>query len=661
MLAASNKPLSPTSCRSTPASPSSKAKVVLSPQLKLRTGEPSSSYYANDDLQSKFVQEFLSYEQAKQERTKNADLRQFISLPESAVHPQAQHQLVRQAKCNKKSSSNKSTALRSTTPRNNDRQRLAELSKALHKKTSKGKPYVEVNTKLMRVLQHMKPRGKRAGMQAKKLNDFYLLVTRETSAAIVLQSQCRRVLATEYVNDVRLRTKQATKIQCCIRGFFARELLKRLKDEMQRATVIRERFVRLYVARYQRRKRIKLEHNSAVVCQSAIRMFFAKQVAQTKRLQKSWELNQQRWVTISIRLSWADLRINFYAREIQSIVRRKLAQKRVSSLFTEHTNAAISIQRIWRGFVAKKNKVDIIYQLTVDQHCDKIRIIASEHRYWREIHGELTKPTRLQTKNDFCEQRQDLERQRLEKYEQIHALELHLKDQLQIQEQITPRAILGGWEEQIQINLKDTRERITNAKLDLFFDIEKKLKSVNDEITHIQSIENEARVNFDHWSTWKDVEQEKLWNMQRQHDNEVEEKMKRQSIIDEQLRWAVSLCVPSGKPDKRKPLHHHRQTRDYSEDRAHEQLDDLRALNHLANTFLPFQNLMNSCNSLDTNAFQTKATKSMRVEPHTHSIRKERYRKKEPTRDFRKKLPWNLLDKVKEEREEIRAKFEATG
>ena len=70
---------------------------------------------------------------------------------------------------------------------------------------------------------------------------------------------------------------------------------------------------------------------------------------------------------------------------------------------------------------------------------------------------------------------------------------------------------------------------------------------------------------------------------------------------------------------------------------------------------------MNSCNSLDANAFQTKATKSMRVEPPTHSIRKESHRKKEPTRDFRQKLPWNLLDKVKEEREEIRAKFESTG
>ena len=89
----------------------------------------------------------------------------------------------------------------------------------------------------------------------------------------------------------------------------------------------------------------------------------------------------------------------------------------------------------------------------------------------------------------------------------------------------------------------------------------------------------------------------------------------------------------------------------------------MRALNHLANTFRPFQIMMDRCNSLDTNAFQTKATKSMqRVESHTHSIQKESLRsKKEPTRDFRKKVPWNLLDKVKEEREEIRAKFEATG
>ena len=271
--------------------------------------------------------------------------------------------------------------------------------------------------------------------------------------------------------------------------------------------------------------------------------------------------------------------------------------------------------------------------------------------------------SRLQTKNGLCEQRQDLERQRSEKHEQIHALELHLKDQLQIQEQITPRAIQGGWEEQIQINLKDTRDRITSAKLDLFFDIEKKLKSVNDEITRIQSIEDEAKFNLGKWSTWQDTEQEELWSKQRLHDQKVEEKEKRQSIIDEQLRWAVKHCVPSGKPDKRKPLYHDRHTRDSCEDRAHEQLDDLRALNHLANTFLPFQIMMDRCNSLDTNAFQTKATKSMqRVEPHTHSIRKESLRsKKDRTRDFRKKVPWNLLDKVKEEREEIRSKFEATG
>jgi len=72
--------------------------------------------------------------------------------------------------------------------------------------------------------------------------------------------------------------------------------------------------------------------------------------------------------------------------------------------------------------------------------------------------------------------------------------------------------------------------------------------------------------------------------------------------------------------------------------------------------------MMNSVSTLDkTTAFQTKTTKSMQATPHTHSIRKESHRKKEPTRDFRKKLPWNLLDKVKEEREEIRVKFKTTG
>jgi len=56
---------------------------------------------------------------------------------------------------------------------------------------------------------------------------------RETSAAIILQSQGRKVIATEYAKGLLHRTKQATTIQSFVRGFFARDLLKRLRYEKE--------------------------------------------------------------------------------------------------------------------------------------------------------------------------------------------------------------------------------------------------------------------------------------------------------------------------------------------------------------------------------------------------------------------------------------------
>ena len=445
----------------------------------------------HNDFDKLVIEEFLLHERQTQDEIKEKDIKHFISLPGSTVHPQAEKEL--HARCNKKLSSNNGTHFSSTTHRN-DRQRMSQLGKSLqHQKTQtqqkkkKFSPYEAANSKISRVLRHIKPRGKREDMQATQLNHFYDLVKTETSAAIILQSCCRRVLATEHVKLVALRTRRAIQLQSFVRVCFAKRILNRLQDRFASATIVRERFVRLYVARYLRKKRIKLEQSSAVICQSAIRMFFAKKVVNLMRLQLSWEVNQQRWRAISTRLSWSDLRINFYARQIQCIVRRNLAQKRVSSLFMVYTKAAIRIQSLWRRYVATQHKADIIYQNSIDRHSDKIRLIASEHRYWKQQFEELTKPTKLQVKNDLIEQRQGLEVQRRDKYEEIHALELHYKDQLQIQQQITPRAIAGGWEEQVQINLKDTRERITKAKLSLFL-ILRRSSSLSMKRSHVSRV-----------------------------------------------------------------------------------------------------------------------------------------------------------------------------
>ena len=640
------------------------AATIPCPQL--RTGNKI-SYYANKDFESVFIEEFLSHEKARNETIAKADILNFTNLPGSTVHSHAEKHLIQQA--SKKSSSPKGCKFSSS--HDHERLRLSELRKSNSTITREGlfTPYVEANSKIARVLQRTKPKGTREDMQASQLNEYYKLVTIETSAAILLQSQCRRILATDFANRVAHRRRQVTKIQSVVRGFLARRLLKRLKEAKQKATAIRARFVRLFVARCRRRKTIKLEHDAAVVCQCAVRVFFAKRVANLKRRQMSWELSQQRWRALSTRLAWADLRMNFYARQIQCIVRRKLAQQRVSFILLAYTQSTILIQSSWRRFIVQKHVRDTIYQLCVDERCNKVRIIESEHKYWKHQVEELTKPFNLSRKSELDAQRVYLEKERCGKYEQIHALESHYRDQLQLQRRLTAREIGGGWDEQVRINLVDTRERITKAKIDLLFDVQKKLNSVVKEIDQIQCDEDEAKACLEHWSNWQEVELDGLWRYQRQHDEEIEEKEKRHSIVNEKMLWAVKFCVPSGKPDKRRSAYPDNNVNDRSLKKVQKLVDatkanavNYQAAAHLASTFRPFQNMLERLNSLDATYLKAEergddALKTPNAVPIklTSQSKIQNYK-----RDFPTKLPWDLLEKVRNEREEIVAKFGPT-
>lgn len=129
--------------------------AIFPPQL--RTGDKRSTYYANNDLESVFVEEFLSHEKARNDSIAKADLLKFASLPGSTVHPHVENHLIRQA--NNKAPSPKP---------GHDRHHLIERGKALFqrtkfdKKPKKGRftPYVEANSKIARILQRTRPKGK---------------------------------------------------------------------------------------------------------------------------------------------------------------------------------------------------------------------------------------------------------------------------------------------------------------------------------------------------------------------------------------------------------------------------------------------------------------------------------------------------------------------
>lgn len=583
-----------------------KSPNILSPQLRTNARTRSGSgdnYYDNHDFGSVFLQSFLSFEKMKNDTAERKDLSKFIELPSSTVHPHAQNHLQKKAKA-------KHTTKKSS-PRHNEGRHIKKLRKTLlggntklqqqqqQQRSTKGSPlpYVEANTKISRVLKHVKLKSKKEDMQASRLNVFYKLVQKETAAAIVLQSHCRRILATVQVRQFANQTAQAIKIQCCTRQFIARKVLKELQCAKLKATLIRERIVRLYVARCRRRNQIKLEYNAAVTCQSSVRMYFAKRILRSKKMQHSWEVNQMRWQLISLRLTFANAHIikSLRAVQIQCVVRRRLAQTRVASIQLLYTKAAIRIQCCWRRYEAQQRNKQILYEHAVEQQCNKVRTMMSEHNYWKEKAAALQTEPKLQLKSDLEMQKGNLIEKQRQKQEEICALETHFEDQTNLLQEITPQEVEGGWEEQVKLNLVDTRERITTAKLDFLFDIQLKLKSVENKLNTIYSNEKEVSESVKNWGNWRQAEQDALWAFQRQHDDEVEEKEARKRIIDEQMKWKVKFTVPSGKPKKQsRGLDVSMPTSGTLKALADEtarKISKVQELNHLNRTWQPFEKM----------------------------------------------------------------------
>lgn len=650
---------------------STKPSDILSPQHRINA-IPRASDDRNlsnyDDFSSIWMQSILSYEKEENDNAARKDLSNFIELPGHLVHPHAQRHLKRINKTNSSKQNHERRHIREMRNALLGASKQPRTKRSVPKSSLEGPlPYVEANTKISRVLKHMKLKTNKEDMQASRLDEFYKLVARETAAATVLQSACRRVLATACVRQLVLETSKATKIQCFVRQFIARRVLRELQRIKRDATLIILRTIQLYVARCRRRKQIKLEHNAAVICQSTVRMHFAKRMLASMKLQHSWEVNQNRWKALSLRLAFADMRVNFYARQIQCIVRRRLAQKRVTLMHAEHSRAALKIQCCWRRFNAQLRNRDLLYERAIEQHCNKIRIITSEHNYWAQRVEDLKNSAKLKIKADTELQHATLLEERRQKYEEIHSLETHFEDQFNLLQQISPQEVEGGWEEQVKHNLADTRERITNAKLDMTFRIQVKLKSVEKMLDAILSNEKEADDSVSHWGKWRQAEQDALWNFQRQHDDEVAEKERRKSIINEQMRWTVKFYSASGKPDKRKPLIAGSDSVNKRNERIEEltsaaalQISKQQEIIHLSRTWNPFQRMMDQFNegSLLNGLIAAQENAAQYSNPgilHQGFQNKLKYGHHDGPRlnHFPQQLPWHLLRKVRDEQKEV--------
>ena len=396
-------------------------------------GKTGGAMFNDDEFSSSFVSEFLDYQQSINKRQTKKDLQNFVALPGGQTHPN----FTRRARKSAASDDGVDSLRRSLT--------VSQRPTRSEGKTTKD-PYAAVNKKISRVLKRGKLRGKKDDARAIGLELVCQIVQRESNSAIKLQAECRRVIATRYVNNLAHQTRNAVVIQSAVRCYNAKRRLLQLRSEKERSRLVRERLVRRFVANYLRRKRIKLDYRSAIKIQCWVRSRLAKSAANVKRRQLSWNVNQERFQQLSIRLSWADRRTFCFARKIQSQIRRVLAQERVCALATLHAGAATEIQSAYRRFAARLQTDEMQFERMQSRAEDKVRLILAESRHWEQKVEDLSTPARIRAKEDLEGRRAQLENQLDLKHEQIFALETYMKDQLKLKGDITPRGISGGWE-----------------------------------------------------------------------------------------------------------------------------------------------------------------------------------------------------------------------
>jgi len=236
-------------------------------------------------------------------------------------------------------------------------------------------------------------------------------------------------------------------------------------------------------------------------------------------------------------------------------------------------------------------------------------------------------------------------------------LEIYMKDQLKLKDDITPRGISGGWEENIESNIKDTRERITEAKLDLLFNIQKELKQIGGELESIYEQEHDANETLQYFRDWHEAEQGALWELQREHNREVEARDLKHRIVDETLKWKVVFTVPSGKPDKRKPVRYAR-AQCASEDRVDDLIERAGVKNdayrenvNLATLFAPFEKMWEKCNnmaSLPVGVINDRVTNTGQPDGLASLLQAQQPRSKAKV-GFPMRVPFHLLEEVRGE------------
>lgn len=173
---------------------------------------------------------------------------------------------------------------------------------------------------------------------------------------------------------------------------------------------------------------------------------------------------------------------------VQSMYRRRLAQKRFVAIKAEFNNAALRIQKKFRNWYSCRKMGDKLFDREMEYRMSNIRMLTSEEELCQEY---LTKSMERLVKNQFKEKAEKATKSLIDCEREIYLKENDLTEFQRQVEILSARARQQGFDVELAKNIHDAREALTALKLKYVFELSSEVhradEALEDQVFEVES------------------------------------------------------------------------------------------------------------------------------------------------------------------------------
>jgi len=442
-----------------------------------------------------------------------------------------------------------------------EHERLAELDKQFRQKKKKMimdkksnkqlgmAAYLKENKNIQRK-RAIKDGLKKKVTVADKNGDLLINLQRlNTVAAIIIQAYWRRFMGQSLLEKKKQHYAAATRIQAAARGMITRKLVAIWWAKRSQLAIQWQSRIRRGLSNLRWHQQSIIEYRAARNIQRVLRGFLGRAFWWRARLNRAANDIQRLWRGQRGRGIADKLWLDRVVTNIQCWIRRNMAIRKTNIQRAEMDMAASTIARCYLGYESRKTRNNMLFERESLNRHDTVCLLTSEYEMTREEVSLLQARTarlKLDKKLDAAA------KQLPPRSAEISLLEFDFSNFVLQRDALTPRGIQQGWDKQLNANIQEYREKLTQAKLSYIFDFSLKVRELEEQLLNKEQAMNDMKVMADNLEIWREEEVQAMFERLARRKFENSERIQKQAVADERRKWQLRWFTPSGKPDKRR-------------------------------------------------------------------------------------------------------------